>query len=142
MLKLKLFIVSLFLLSSFQFAQAQQKTAKRVPLFENLQSPDYDGVVVWCREFNVMSISRGNIVSLSATKRKEMKAPANVKRLIGPVQMHCEKKCLQIFPDNDILLLWHDANKDGKLNPKSELKYFKEGRKNRYVIKGKELNCK
>ena len=142
MLKLKLFIVSLFLLSSFQFVQAQQKTAKRVPLFENLQNPQYDGVVVWCKEFNVMSSSRRNIVTLPASTRQKMKAPANVKRLTGPVQMQCENKCLKIFGDIDILLLWHDANKDGKLNPKTELKCFKEGGKGRCKIKSTELNCK
>lgn len=142
MSKSNLFILSLFFLSSFQFAQAQQKTAKQALLFENLQSPNYDGVVVWCREFNVMSFSKGNIVSLSASKRKEMKAPADVKRLTGPIQMQCENKCLEIFPDIDILLLWHDANKDGKLNPKTELKCYKEGGKSRGVIKGKELTCK
>jgi len=142
MLKLRLFILSIFLFASFQFTHAQQRTAKRAPLFENLQSPDYDGVVVWCREFNVMSFSKGNIVSLSASKRKEMKAPANVKRLTGPIQMQCENKCLKIFPDMDILLLWHDANKDGKLNPKTELRCFKEGGKSRCRIKSQELNCK
>ena len=141
MSQFKLFILSIFIFGSFQFTHAQQRTAKRGPIFENLQSPDFDGVVVWCREFNVMSFSRGNIVSLSASKRKEMKAPANVKRLTGPIQMQCEQKCLKIFPDIDILLLWHDKNKDGKLNPKTELKYYKKGGKSKGKVKGKQLKC-
>ncbi|MEM8889471.1 MAG: hypothetical protein AAGD28_15965 [Bacteroidota bacterium] len=141
MSKIKLVIISLFLFGSFQFVQAQQRTAKKAPLFASLQSPEYDGVVVWCKEFNVASFSSGNIVSLSANKRKEMKAPANVKRLTGSIQMKCENRCLEIFPDIDIILLWHDANNDGKLNPKTELKYYKESGKPRGIVKGKQLKC-
>lgn len=146
MSKLNLLFLSLFLLLAFHTSNAQTATAKRAPLFENLQSPNYSGVVVWCREFNVLGFSQANIKALPASQIKQMKAPSGLKRLIGPIQMQCEKKCMQIDLakecGKDSLLLWNDANKDGKLNPKRELKCYHTKGKGKCGIIGKELNCK
>ena len=135
-------IILIFGATCFSFGQS--KKLQKAPLFKNMSAPQYDGVVVWCKEFNVLSSSRVETVPAEIIKR--MEGPKNLKKVNGPLSLQYKDHCIRVGLEKSCqetcLLFWHDANRDGLLNPMRELTSHHRNPKGRCKVFVEEVSCK
>lgn len=83
---------------------------------------------------------------ISASMSKTLMLPRSVKRLPSPITLKRDGKCYKIGCDtrscSDCQLFWYDRNKDGKVQPKRELRCYCVKAKKRCEMRGKEVPCK
>ncbi|MEM7372772.1 MAG: hypothetical protein AAF587_29395 [Bacteroidota bacterium] len=111
------------LLFCFFLAGICASLAQKSISFKDLHQP-LDGVVVWCREFNVLDRS-------VLTKKADILKQTNIfpagfsYQVLGPIPLRYKQECvsLQINPRTckTCTWIWIDKDKNGLMNPMREL---------------------
>lgn len=142
-------LLTLFMLSSNQ-SQAQIRdsflyfkldnlTLDRLFDFENM---DMNGTFIITKKSKnrIGGVTRATLNQLAIPK-----VPKSIKEIKGPLRLKKDNNCYAITCGktdcNNCRLLWQDRNKDGKVQPKKELRCVCLDTKEACQIKGEKVNC-
>ena len=88
---------------------------------------------------SIIAIPQDNVTRMGLAK-----APANVKKINGPIVIKKDGNCYKVGCKNsgcDCILLWEDANGDQKIQPRKELRCVCLKTNEACQITGKKVSC-